>query len=229
MSRLIPLAILATLLCGGTAASAQDASKLGPQPAEIEQEGYSTGDAARKTLYAFAACTLKRHRKHVMELLTLPVSDPTITRDMRPLADEDCLADGSLQFDPLLFRGSLYVELYRVQFGTRPADLKPTSVSPNEIPSAWPNPSLQSFSTLFNFADCVTHRDPSSVRTIVLSGPGSAQESAALAALSPQFQLCLVKGTQMRVSKSVLAGMLAEALYRQSTTPAPAMIAGVSH
>jgi len=228
MSRLVTLAILATLLCGGNAAIAQDASKLGPRPAEIEQEGYSSGDAARKTMYAFAACVLKRHRKHVTELLALPVDDSTITRDMRPLADENCLAEGSLQFEPLLFRGSLYVELYRAEFGTEAAQLNPTPVSVNAIPSSSPNPNLQSFSTLFGFADCLTHRDPWSVRTIVLAGPGSRQENEGLTTLSPEFQLCLVKGTQMRLSKSMLTGLLAEALYRQSRTPSPDVTAGVA-
>lgn len=226
--------VAVSFVCSGTAAVAQDASKLGPQPAEIEREGSSSGDEARRTMYAFAACVLKRHRKHVIELLSLPVGDSTITREMRPLADAECLANGVLQFDPMLFRGSLYVELYRVQFGTRPADLKPTSVSLNAIPSAWKNPGWQSFSTLFSFADCVTHRDPSTVRAMVLAGPGSRLESVSLTALSPEFQLCLVKGNQMRVSKSVLTGLLAEALYRQSVAPvsvAPVSAAavGVSH
>lgn len=228
MNRLVVLAMLATCSCGATAAIAQDASKLGPQPAQIEQEGYSSGDAARKTMYAFAACVLKRHRKHVNELLSLPVNDSTITRDMRSLADEYCLAEGSLQFEPVLFRGSLYVELYRLEFGSKAAQLKPAPVKLDAIPSARPNPKLQSFSTLFSFADCVTRRDPSSVRMIVLAGPGSRQEGAGLTALSPQFQLCLVKGTQMRVSKSMLTGLLAEALYRQSTTPAPDASAGAA-
>jgi hypothetical protein len=210
--------MFAAALVGASAASAQQANSLGPQPAELE-EGTSTGDVARRAMNVFAACVLHRHTRQAEDWLSLAPGDPAAAKKLANLMDEKCLYDGQLQFSTMLFRGSLYAALYRVQFGHRPPALSPASGAGG---------SAGSFGSLSEFANCVVRRDPSTARTLVLATAGSTQEGGALSGLSPQFPLCLAKGSQLRLSKAVMISLLDEALYRDSAAAPGAVTAGTS-
>lgn len=224
--RLVSVLCLVTALATSAPVTAQEASKLGPQAAEIEKEGVSSGDDARRTMYAFAACVLHRHRLQALKWLSLPPEDPTLTQKAYSFADDECLMNGMMQFSPMLFRGALYVALYHQEFGSKPLNLAPV---PTAVAAGNGGPAVHAYDMLFQFADCVARRDPSTVRTLILAAPGSPGESNALSSLSPQFPLCLVKDAQFQLNKATLTALLAEALYRLSSAPAPVAAAGVSH
>lgn len=217
--------IAAMFVCSSTLASAQESAKLGPQAAEIEREGITRGDLARRTLYSFAACVVYRHRNQALQWLSLPQNDPSLSKKAYNFADDRCLMNGDMQFSLNLFRGALYAALYRTQFGEKALLPSATSAA---VAAGNAGPLVHMYDMLTEFANCVVRREPSDVRDLVVAIPGTTRENQALAALSPQFPLCVVKDSRLQLTKSVVSALLAEALYEQSASLAP-VSAGASH
>lgn len=184
--------------------------------AEIKKVGSSSGDAARSTMNAFARCMLKSRRNLVMTWLHRSPDQVGTNEALHEIMYPRCLDDGRLQFQGNIFRGSVFTSLYQQEFGRKAPQLTPVAVSAEEVPIAGQNPTFQQFSTQLQFADCVVRRDPQSAREIVLGKPGSPEEREHFQRLATQFPLCLANGSQMKFSKTVLAGLVAEALYQAS-------------
>lgn len=60
----------------------------------------------------------------------------------------------------------------------------------------------------------VPRRAPAQVRELLATRAASAEEKAALAALTPVFQGCVASGTQARMSRYALRPLFALGLYR---------------
>ena len=70
---------------------------------------------------------------------------------------------------------------------------------------------------MYGLADCSTPRHPDLVRAVLATEPRTPEETAALAALHPDFQACVPRGTaQLSYDPRFIRGFLAEALYRWS-------------
>ena len=211
-------------LVGVSGASAQDMQTghviRQAEPARIEKEGSTRGELAWRTVIAFSECTLAKHRTDVVAWLRNPDDRKAIKR----IVDHACLDDGELQFAHNIIRGGLYTALYRRDFRreSTPLSLAPLDVS--QVASATGDPTFQNLATLLTFADCIVRRDVPSARNLVLAMPGTARAASALQQLSRHFPVCLTQGSQLKFSKTILAGLIAEALYRESAAQSQGMV-----
>jgi len=74
----------------------------------------------------------------------------------------------------------------------------------------------------YKFGDCVVRDNPLASRTVLRSALGSTDEAAAMQALMPDFNSCVVKGTQLSLNRVSLHGALALAYYSLAHAPAAA-------
>lgn len=77
---------------------------------------------------------------------------------------------------------------------------------------------------LDTWGECVVRRDTHNVHALLLTAPASAEERAALAALSPSFDACMQTG-DVRLSLQVARGTLALNFYRLAGAPNGAKVA----
>ena len=216
----LPRIVLAGTLSAMSASGPAQNAELGHiverrPPAVIRTEGESSGDVVRQTALAYAQCLLRTSRKAANSWLDARTDEESHNLRQR-VVDPDCLYDGELQLPDMVLRGALYSALYRERFGSSPVNLTLTPLTPNQIPAASADPTKQSLATVVTFADCLVRKDPATARAMTLAAPGSAKESQHLNRLMPYLSSCLVQGTTLKLSKGVLVGGVAEALYRES-------------
>lgn len=188
--------------------------------ATADREGKFKGDLARKVMDQFAACVLDRKRKLVLQALAMPSDSPEQNELFGKFAKVDCIASAELNFSGPGFRGSLYKALVRKEFGRKEVFPAPTpGASPEVTPDA-NGRRLFAEAGLLKFASCVIHQDPANARSAVLSTAGSPNEDAAMLALQGVYGQCLYADDTLRVSKSRLLALLAEAYYRDASAVA---------
>lgn len=214
----------AALTVADSAAAQELGTRLGPRgtPAVIAKGGMTTSDTARLAIVDFATCVLQRERARAMTTLAA-FPDRAGYEGLRKLGRNGCLSQGTLEFDLTLFRGALFTALYRERFGAKLPVLPEASANFREgAPDPLDDISGQAIA-LREFGECVVRRDPGVVHSIVTAKIGSAEEDALYKALVPHLGPCLNAGLQVKFSKTVLSGLLAEVLYRDaasgSTTP----------
>ena len=78
---------------------------------------------------------------------------------------------------------------------------------------------------LLRFADCLAHREPARVGSLVRSTPMSTQEAADFAGIQPMLASCLDSKVTLSATKSKLRLALAAALYQRSLDPIKTPIA----
>ena len=211
---------LASLLAYGTAnAQATEAILRNRAAAAAIPDGkMPESDRGRLTARAFADCLAKRKPVWVDRLLgaSNDISDRMIARaDM-----SECLAGGSLRFQPNLLRGALFGAEFRSTFGG-----SAVAVTGLEDPAIVYPAGLEKFSPLW-IADCAVRKDASSVRRILISSPAAEENNAAYGALTPALKDCITPGLTLRFSKATIDGYLAEALYRRTAAAAGAASTG---
>lgn len=67
---------------------------------------------------------------------------------------------------------------------------------------------------------CMADTDPAAIMALIRTTPGSAEESAAIGAMSPRLTKCLSAGTRLDASRQGLRAALADALYQRLANPA---------
>lgn len=208
----------AALTAAGGAAAQPIGSRLGPpgKAAVIPQGNLSAADTARVTIIDFSTCILKRDRKRVLAALALFPS-AAAENALSKLAADECLSEGEARFNSLLFRGALYISLYREQFGrqmpvlpAQSADYRAGALEPLDAVAG------QAIG-LREFGECVVRADPATAHAIVVAKIGSAEETRLFTVLGPLLGPCLNEGLQVKFSKTVISGLLAEILYRDLT------------
>ncbi|EIZ78474.1 hypothetical protein WSK_2918 [Novosphingobium sp. Rr 2-17] len=209
------------LLISASGASSQIETELGSRiphasPAEIPSSNLSAQDRARATIAAFSTCLVLRSRVAVERVLSLPATDMATTKALSNLATSDCLRAGKLGMAPSLLRGGLFNALYRKDFLRTPPPLYNKALNYHLDVSDPTSPSAQSYIALHEFADCVVRSNPVDSRTVVISSVASAQETAGYSRLGPSLSGCITVGQNLSFSKTVLSGIISEALYRQS-------------
>lgn len=141
----------------------------------------------------------------------------------------DCLGASMDQFlvgeirmtiKPPLVRGVIAEALYKLQFAERPQPSGHVSAAPI-IPAAAVDQSDQQEAIVYDFAQCVTEKEPSAVRSLILSKVGSHEEQAAVAELTPSLSPCLYRGQTLHADRLTFRARLAEALYRWSVAATP--------
>ncbi|HEV7340110.1 MAG TPA: hypothetical protein VGN68_00600 [Sphingopyxis sp.] len=134
------------------------------------------------------------------------------------LSVDDCLSTGEMRFNEFLFRGGVYDVLYQKDYrkvgpldfaATPDVDYAAVGADALETPSP-------SHVALIQVADCTVRKAPEEARNLILSGVASKSEGVAFASIVPSMEGCLSQGSQLKFSKSVLRGVIGEALYRLS-------------
>lgn len=208
-----------------TKTEAETGSLIGvPRRARIADDpGISAADRGRLAMAEFARCTVDRRSVQVAKVATL--SAQTLNgRSIAPLADDECLASGSMAFKPILLRGALFVELY----GRRTDALARGQVwrlqskpFDQAVEFDKSDGDLTVQMGLLTFSECVVGRDPAGAKAVVSAPTVSKAEDAGFGALRPSLGRCYPAGSSISLSKPILKGALAEILYRGTVKPVP--------
>lgn len=213
---------LASLAVGGALMAPLSAiADIKPQPAS----------EAREVMRQYVQCMLghidgSRRQQQLVRFLTGPNTAETY-KQASNLQVGECLGPSDAAFgyysrlsaNPVLMRGAIFRALYLgLVKGTK------SPVKASQLAAAWNEADEQRRATQ-KFGDCVVARDRTNADLAVRSDVRSEAEIKAYQALQPAFANCVVEGNSMRFSKSVLEGILSEALYKQvgGIVPAVAM------
>lgn len=187
-------------------------------PAVIKPKGVDKEGIA--VMREFARCTYGRSATAVARAVALaPGEDAKALAD---LASGACLAGGQLRFDPRLFRGALYGELFR-QRERAGKDWKLSAVAFDQ--SVAP-PAESPFVARLNYfmldlAACVYAESPIAVRNIVLHQFGSDEYDAAFANIIPRLGPCAPSGMTLKLNHMSLEHAFGEYLYRAQPVVPP--------
>jgi hypothetical protein len=121
-----------------------------------------------------------------------------------------------LRFDAELFRASLLSAMYQHDF-RRAGIPDVASLPPLTISSEFDAPEKDiPLPLVFTriLGDCAARADSARVHALLLTRIGSRQERPALDNVMPVLRNCLAAGRELRFSRSMLRGFLAEALYK---------------
>lgn len=213
--RLVCGALLAAAIC--VPAQAQETGTLiQRKAAQIQDRGKN---AARLTMESFAQCLVSRSRGRVTKFAEMRVDDPAYGKYLRSLFDaagDACLSGGQLQFNSVVFRGTVFQALYAAEFpaADAPVDFATLASSGyrarygDEVPDA-----ARSAIALEQFGECVARADGAGVRALLGANANSSDETARFNALVPRFSACIPKGETLAFSKIILKGALAEGIY----------------
>lgn len=189
---------------------------------------------AERTMAQFSQCIVRTaSRQTLRRFLRLIPGSPAFQTAGRRLVDSYCVprvpgAVMRMRFRFDLLRSALYSALYRRDFRTSgPSDLgnlPPLLLStefdgpPVEIPAAT--------RALRSLGDCTVRLDAPAAHALLMTDVGSSEEQRAITASLPAMQRCMTEAQQLRFSRGMLRGILAEALYKLRAASAPATEAG---
>ena len=190
---------------------AQSGSLIGvPKRARFpEVSGLSAVDRGRVVMAQFARCTVDRSRSRVDRVLAMPIGK-AYWREMSALSSPECLAHGGIKFKSDVMRGALFTELWQrkeaeggVDTALRRVDASADDGGPGQM-NAY----------MLQFADCVIAADRSAVVSVLKAPTASSAQNEAYKSLLPRLGPCFPSGGKLTLSKPILEGVLAEALYR---------------
>ena len=179
----------------------------------------TTEPTALAEVYRAAACVVGRDPAAAGEMLaTAPYSREerqkatTLLRSaQRCVRERDPIVTSSV-----MLRGALAEALYEAQFTAPPAARAPAvPVAPGRIDASAPETAARIASAMA-LADCSAGTQPETVRGVLATEVGSAEELAALRGLGPVFSGCLPQGSSMDADRGTLRALLADSLYRWS-------------
>jgi hypothetical protein len=218
MRQAIIFGVAAAMLMAGSIVSAQETGSLiKRKPAQIDSRDK---DATRKTLEIFSTCVLERAYGRAIKMVDMRIDVPEYVKQMNSISSgyDDCLSGGDLSISNGLFRGGLFRALYMREFRLDgPVNFAPELATGYQ--DRYPQPytdEARSSIAMMNFAECVSRADGANVRLLVGSVAGSSVETSAIQALAPKLGPCIAQGNQIRFSKPILKGALAEGIYRLS-------------
>ena len=175
--------------------------------------------AAERAMRDFSKCVISSSKREAkaLEFLKIPDGDPQQGVLGRAIAVGDCAQPGSqMRFSNDLFSRAVYTALYSKYFkNSAPENLvfeSGTDYSLEYVVTTVPvDPKQIMFRT---FADCTVQNDAVSAHKFALSEMHSKDEVVALPLVMTAMQSCLSKGSQLRFSRTVLKGLVAESLYK---------------
>ena len=175
--------------------------------------------AAERAMRDFTKCVVSSSKREAkaLEFLEIPDGDPKQGELGRAIAFGGCAQPGSqMRFSSDLFSRAVYTALYGKYFKkAAPENLvieSGTDYSTEYVVTTVPvDPKQIMFRT---FADCTVQNDAVSAHKFALSEMHSDAEVAALPLVMTAMQSCLSKGSQLRFSRTVLKGLVAESLYK---------------
>jgi hypothetical protein len=201
---------------------------------------YSTKET-RALTHAYAQCVVKRQAAKASEAIAANVGNDIILRDYRMLIRPECLTRQIHQSTQIRFGGDLYRyaladALVNRELATKPApDLDAVPRLIHHEPGPPPQPvdakgrkmgkrKLEAaragygrdvaFAFLSHYGECIVRADTAGAKSLLVTTPDSAEESARFAALRPALARCLPEGQTLRFGKVTLRGTVAINYYR---------------
>ena len=191
----------------------------------------SPASAAPDNLQRYVACLTETRPAQVRQLLQAS-SAAIATMTYRGLADDNrCFSRvfPSGQFRPEdvafsqdLLRGRLAEQALVAQSGAVAA-LPPLPLQQKRYIRPWFVATGRNVA-VDEMGACIADTDPSGIVALIKTDPASAQESAAIGALSPSLTKCLSAGTRLDASRQALRAALADALYQRLNNPALSLV-----
>lgn len=214
------VASIAILSSTAAAAKAEDSKSGAPVFIVPPEENYTASmtkeDAARLQAERVAACVVNARREMVLKGIQREPWEPSAHSALDSALDAKCLGNSQLVMPADLLRGAYFQELYRERFTAAWPTLAATPIDFAGKGAGTLTDEAKTDIALLQFGDCVARRDLGDVHQLILSLPGSPQETNALSALVPHFDACLVRGSKWTLDKSSITGLLSEVVYREA-------------
>jgi hypothetical protein len=179
---------------------------------------------AHDSLRRFASCLVggaeaSSERRNMAAFLSTDPDDPAINKRTDKILRENCVygtgaESALLRFQPGLLRGAIFRQLYLDQ-GTQAA----ARITRADVAGVWSFDAGGSYAANQRFADCIVAANPKAADSFVRAKVASVQQDAALGELMGRMGGCLTQGLTLQMSRVVLDGLMAEALYRKATAP----------
>jgi hypothetical protein len=215
MRRHLAAIIVAASVAASPLAAQWTGTRAGPRPANVPDSNLNKADLSRATMRSFAKCVIGVSRQRVIDYLdTFPGSKEALEL-ANGLSRDDCLVAAELRFSEELFRWSLYDELYNSNF--RNHDLAAIADIPETDfvgMTKGLNAEQYQVVAIWQLGECTVRAAPKVSQTLVWSPIGSDSEAAAIQEIVPIVSGCVNKDNEIKFSKAVLRGVMAEALYK---------------
>jgi hypothetical protein len=216
------------LLCAAFALAAparaqEEFDETARAPAEGEQVRQHAPAEAERAMAQFSRCTVDNGslRRRAERFVRLIPGRPDYSAEAVAIATSRCVplqTDGqaTMRFPPVLFRSALFSAFYRREFArTAPADMG--SVPPLSLANEFEGDVAtlpQELRFIRAIGDCAARADTARVHALLRTEVGSDEERPALDAAIPVLSSCLPAGRELRFSRGMLRGILAEGLYK---------------
>jgi hypothetical protein len=194
-------------------------------PALAQEEEYRRHPPAEaeRAMAQFSRCTIESSslRRRAERFLRLIPGQPNYRAESVGVATSRCVplqvsGQARMTFPHILFRSALFSALYRREFGrTPPADL--SSAPPLSLADEFEGDTStlpRDMRLIRALGDCAARADTARVHALLRTEVGSRDERPALDAVIPVLSGCLPAGRDLRFSRVMLRGILAEGLYK---------------
>ena len=221
--RLTMAALAAAMLATPSPAPAGQYGPMNTPPPSSAQGDRTLPQTAEPTapaeVYRAAACVAGRDPAAAGEMLaTAPYSREERQKATSLLRSaQRCIrARDPIVTSSVMLRGAIAEALYETQFTAPPAARTPAvPVSPSRLDASAPETAARIASAMA-LADCSAGAQPETVRAVLATGVGSAEELTALRGMGSVFSSCLAQGSSMDADRGTLRALLADSLYRWS-------------
>lgn len=202
----------------------------GPSPAVYADDPrLSEADRARRVSYDFGRCIVAKKGKRLDQLVKGRLFGQALEHELKRVGTSECLSEMTLTMPVELMLGSIYRWLYIRDYAKLPPKIRSEPVDFRSYAIGASESEIGQHVLLMEFADCVVRADLGNSHNLIVSAPGSPAEKNSLVALSSKFGACLPKGLSVKFSRSVIAAILAEALFREAQLSIAPVSAGESH
>ena len=196
------------------------AVSLAALPANAADRPVAYPDVVRQALGAGVQCLVDADPQRARQFIDSYPGSKDAARRAGYFDRSECVVSATraqtIEFSPALYRGALYKVFYAQDFGDAPARVVEGSPNFGNDVTGEDAAKARDYVVMRQFAECVVRKDTPTARQLVLAPAESPAERAALRALQPILGPCMIQGGSAALSKAMLTGLIAEALYRVS-------------
>jgi hypothetical protein len=176
----------------------------------------SRDDKARAAILVFASCIYANDKRQALRVLDI-APGAKLTQQARRAADGRCLDRGFLEVRPSSLRWAFFVAAYKADHRTRAPQAAVAQVDYTRFAANAVAQDAGRYLALSRFGDCVARNNLAAAHEIAIAAPASAREDRAIAGIGPSLSACIDSGSSVSLTKEIVQGVVAEALYRLST------------
>ena len=171
--------------------------------------GAAAQDAkARVAVNSYATCLVNKSARKVSVALDSGF-DARFDAAVAALPAKGCGELGASVPTPTALRGALFAAMYR-KFGPG-AGRSASNLIRNWVPSL---PASDPRLGLYTLSACIVLKAPTASRYLIRAKPESEEEKRQMDAVMPHLQACVSPTANLRISRAVLSGLIAETVYR---------------